>query len=216
MATDHNQHHAHHADVSYEKSDLSHRGILAFFAFLGISALVIFVAIGALYKGFDYAEAKLAPPVHPMAQSMAMNTEDKMQNTGMVDLQRFSANGTQPLLQVNEPADLQTFLREESTLLNAAPWKDDKGNIHLPIDRAMQLVAQRSMPVRSNPSDPAVVDPNTVPTEAGFAGIMQVHQAADASAAGAVEPTGVTPASKPEPHSITPSGKKNTDMPEKK
>ncbi len=215
MATDHN-HHAHHADVAYERSDLSHRGIWAFFAFLAISAVVIFVAVGALYKGFGFAEEKFSPAPNPMAQSRAMKTEDRMQNTSMVDLQKFTDNGTQPLLQINEPADMQTFRQQEETLLNAAPWRDDKGNVHLPIERAMELVSQRSLPVRANPSDPAAPNPMAVPSASGFEGMASVQQEADAYNAGEVPIKGVEGPEKPESHSITPSAKKNAEMPIKK
>ncbi len=220
MATDHN-HHAHH-DVAYERTDLSHRGVWAFFAFLAISAAVIFIAMGALYKGFNYAEAKLAPPPNPMSDRPAASKPDTMMNTTMVDIQKFSANGTQPLLQSNDVADMDTFLRQENTLLTAAPWKDDKGNVHIPIDQAMKLVAQRSLPARANGANPAAPNPMTVPGESGFEGHAIVQQQADAYAAGEefqnperkgqVGPEG----EKPETHSITPSAKRNPEMPEKK
>ena len=189
MATDHDHgHYAHHPDVSYERTDLGHRGIWAFFAFLAISGIVIFIAVGALYKGFGYAQSKLATTPGPMAQSNAAKTDDPMMNTSMVNLQKFSANGTQPLLQSNDVVDMDTFLKEEQTLLHAAPWKDDKGNVHLPIERAMELVSQRSLPARAQAADPAAPNPQVVPAEQGFAGFQAVQQSADATnAEGAAE-----------------------------
>jgi hypothetical protein len=183
MATDHNHHQAQHSDVAFEHSDLGHRGIWAFFIFLGVSTAVIFIAIGALYKGFGYAQAKLAPESNPMAVSQAMPVATEMQNTASVDIQKFSANGTQPVLQFNDTADMETFRKQEELTLNAGPWKDESGAIHLPIAHAMQLVSQRNQPARSNGSNPALHDPNTVPTEAGFVGQATVQQQADPSAA---------------------------------
>jgi hypothetical protein len=183
MATDHNHHQAQHSDVAFEHSDLGHRGIWLFFAFLGISTLVIFVAIGALYKGFGYAQAKLSPEPNPMAVSQAMPTAPEMQNTAPVNIEKFSANGTQPVLQFNDTLDMETFRKQEELTLNAAPWKDESGIVHLPINHAMQLVSQRNQPSRANGMNPSLHDPSTVPTEAGFVGHATVQQQADSSAA---------------------------------
>jgi hypothetical protein len=182
MATDHNHHgQAHHSDVAFEHSDLSHRGIWAFFIFLGVSTMVIFLAIGALYKGFGYARVQMEAEPNPMAVSDKMPAPAEMQNTAPVDLQKFSGNGTQPLLQSNDVVDMESFLRQEEQLLKAAPWKEENGTVHLPIDHAMQLVMQRNQPARANGSNPSIHDPNMVPTEAGFFGTANVHQQADAT-----------------------------------
>lgn len=182
MATDHNHHgQGQHSDVAFEHSDLSHRGIWAFFIFLGVSTMVIFLAIGALYKGFGYARVQMEAEPNPMAVSDKMPAPAEMQNTAAVDLQKFSGNGTQPLLQSNDVADMESFLLQEETLLKASPWKEENGTVHLPIDHAMQLVIQRNQPARANGSNPSIHDPNMVPTEAGFYGVAKVQQDADAT-----------------------------------
>ena len=181
MATDHNNHQAHHSDVAFEHSDLNHRGILAFLIFLGVSTIVIFIAIGALYKGFGYAQAKLQPESAPMALREAPLKAEQMQNTPAVDIQKFSANGTQPILQSNDAADMEQFRRNEEAMLNATPWKEENGNVHLPINRAREVVMQRSQPARANAANPSILDPKLVPTEAGFPGVAILHQEADAT-----------------------------------
>jgi hypothetical protein len=182
MATDpHNNDHAHHADVDYERSDLGHRGIWLFFSFLAVSVFVIAIAIGALYKGFNFAEAKLAPESNPMAVNQQAPPPALMQNTSPVDFQKFSSNGTQPLLQFNEVGDMQAFRAEEEKKLNDSPWKDENGNVHLPIALAMQLVSQRNQPSRANGNDPSIRDPKVVPSEGGFLAAASVQQQADAT-----------------------------------
>jgi hypothetical protein len=184
MATDHHNHdnsYAHHADVSYEKTDLGHRNIWLFLTFLGISIIVIFIAVGALFQGFGYAEAKLQPAAKPMATHAQAPTPAMMQNTEAVDMQQFTGNGRQPLLQTNEVADMETFRREEETLLHAAPWKEANGNIHIPIDQAMKAVIQKNQPARANGQNPAAPDPMMVPNDAGFAGFSAVQAPADAT-----------------------------------
>jgi len=192
MAIDPHKHdhsHAHHADVAYEKTDLETRGIWAFFTFLGFSTVVIFLAIAALYKGFGYAETRMAETPNPMAVRQAAPTPGMLQNTAAVDLQKFTSNGTQPLLQTNEPVDVKQFREQEETLLTAPPWKDEKGNIHLPIEQAMLLVAQRNQPVRAQMANPAALDPMMVPSNGGFAGFVAMQKTADLGASSAAEPT---------------------------
>jgi hypothetical protein len=186
MAIDpHNHDHgyAHHADVAYEKTDLGHRNIWVFFTFLAISIIVIFLAVAALYKGFGYAEAKLQPEVSPMAEQAQAPVPAMLQNTAAVDMQKFSGNGTQPLLQSNEVADMDTFLKEEETLLKASPWKEANGNIHIPIEHAMQMVVQKNQPARANGQNPAASDPMMVPNDGGFQGFAAVQAPADATMA---------------------------------
>ncbi len=181
MATDHGHRYFENPEVNYEHSDLGHRGVWLFFVFLAISGIVIFLAIGALYKGFGFAEAKLAPPANPMAEKTLTMSRGMMQNTSSVDLQQFSGGGKQPLLQANDAQDMSEFLQQEEMLLKAEPWKEPDGTVHIPIERAMELVSQRSMPVRAQQSNPAVKDPMMVPTESGFAGFAKSEQDGDAT-----------------------------------
>jgi hypothetical protein len=41
------------------------------------------------------------------------------------------------------------FLAKEAAALSAQPWQDAQGNVHLPIDQAMKVVATR-LPVRAD------------------------------------------------------------------
>ena len=48
-----------------------------------------------------------------------------------------------PRLQIDEAADLALYRRRETALLNSYGWIDrDRGTVRLPIERAMELVAQ--------------------------------------------------------------------------
>jgi hypothetical protein len=60
------------------------------------------------------------------------------------DIEKFP----QPRLEKNERLEITDFrLREERTL-NSYGWVDEKAGVaHIPIERAMQLIAERGLPV---------------------------------------------------------------------
>ena len=62
----------------------------------------------------------------------------------------------EPRLQAAPWVDLQAYKSEEEKNLSTYAWIDAKGGIvRIPIDRAMDLVAQRGLPVRSEPGAPS-------------------------------------------------------------
>ena len=58
-----------------------------------------------------------------------------------------------PRLQTNDDADMAKFLSQEKEILYPAqPFEDSAGAIHISINQAMALIAERGLPVR--PSAP--------------------------------------------------------------
>jgi len=51
-------------------------------------------------------------------------------------------------LQDDDTGDMTRFLLKEAEAQTAQPWQDAQGNVHLPIDQAMKIVATR-LPVRA-------------------------------------------------------------------
>lgn len=58
-----------------------------------------------------------------------------------------------PRLQVDAPADLAAMRAQEDQVLGSYGWVDrSEGKVRIPIDRAMDLIARRGLPVRrANP-----------------------------------------------------------------
>jgi hypothetical protein len=53
----------------------------------------------------------------------------------------------EPRLEKNERVEINDFRLQEEQRLNSYGWVDEKaGVIHIPIDRAMQLLAQQGLP----------------------------------------------------------------------
>jgi hypothetical protein len=79
----------------------------------------------------------------------------------------------EPRLQRSPILDLQRFRAAEDQILHGYGWVDQQhGVVHIPIDRAIDILAQRGLPARpanAAPSASAV----SVPTEAGLGAAVQ-------------------------------------------
>jgi hypothetical protein len=76
-----------------------------------------------------------------------------------------------PRLQVNEPQDLQAVRATQESQLNTYGWVDKGGEIiHIPIDRAMQLIVEHGVPtlaITPTPIPTATSTPVTSPAPGG-------------------------------------------------
>lgn len=170
--------HMNNPDVAYEERDLPARGIVVFFVFLFVAGLVVHLAMWAMYRGFGEVVTRMDPARNPMAKTETIPAAGMLQNTSSSDLNKFP----QPRLQPDEVTDMTKFrLQEERILKNSSAWEQN-GVVHLPIDAAIKLVAERGLPTRPNASDPSVQDPLMVPSESGFPGFSASEQPADATA----------------------------------
>jgi hypothetical protein len=137
---EHNQ----HPEVSFEKRDMGARGILLFFAILFISGAAIHLVVWGVYEAFvNVGEARQAT-ANPMSPRQQAPTPGVLQNAGSVNIKQFP----EPRLQSDEPTDMNRFLWQEGQLLEAKPWRDQTGAIHIPIAEAMRIVAQKGLPAR--------------------------------------------------------------------
>ena len=136
--------HAQNPEVAFEKRDMGARGILMFFAVLFIAGAAIHLVAWGVYEAFVNVGAAHQAPANPMAPRQQAPTPGVLQNTGSVNIKQFP----EPRLQSDEPTDMNRFLWQEGQLLEAKPWRDQAGAIHIPIADAMQIVAQKGLPAR--------------------------------------------------------------------
>jgi hypothetical protein len=143
--------HIQNPEVSFEKRDLGARTILLFFTVLFISAATIHLVVWGIYEAFvNVGEAHQAQ-ANPMLPKQPAPTPGVLQNAGSVNIRQFP----EPRLQSDEPTDMNRFLSQEGQLLEAKPWRDETGAIHIPIAEAMQIVAQKGLPARPQPESAA-------------------------------------------------------------
>lgn len=157
--------HSHH---EHEHSDVSVRGIVKFLIILAVSGLLIHFGLSGMWWYFNRT---VAPPdaISPFAGPRQLPP--------------------QPRLQVTPRADLQTYLAAEQQRLDSYGTDPETGAIHIPVDRAIDLLAERGLPSRKQP--PAGAAPSAV--QAPPSGFMPQ------TPAGREPSTGPSPGVKPAP-----------------
>ena len=124
-------------ELSSTEPTWERRGILIFLLALGTFGLLSSLAVVGLYMGMTKIAEKHEPEVSPLARNVVTPAKNVMMNTADVNAQRFP----QPRLQDDDTSDMERFLPKETTTLAAKPWQDAQGNVHLPIEQAMKVVA---------------------------------------------------------------------------
>ncbi len=118
----------------HERRDANAKWIFGIVAFLLVSGLAIHFILAGMLKSLNGT----APPTDLWRPSQPPAKE-------ALKAAPF------PVLQVSAPADLKSFrAREEETLQNYG-WVDRRaGVVRVPIERAMELVLQEGLPVRTS------------------------------------------------------------------
>jgi hypothetical protein len=129
-----------HPETEFEHEDLSAGGILGFLAGLAITGFVIHIILVGMYVYLDTYQKKHEPEGSPLVRRTGK--EDMRQPTPEI-ANKFPL----PRLEVNERNEIYAFRRKEEETLNTYAVDPKTGVVHIPIERAMQLVAQRGLPV---------------------------------------------------------------------
>jgi len=130
------------ANRSYERQDISDRGVFYFLAGLLAATLLISFLLSGLYKILDKRFETHQPPVNPLAANVA-------EDTRQVPPQYPQTAFPDPRLETDERTQLNSIRIAEEQKLNSYGWVDEKaGTVHIPIERAMELLAQRGLPLR--------------------------------------------------------------------
>lgn len=132
-------------EVSYEHSDLSAKGILIFFIGLATAALLIHVLLAGMFVAGKMLSARfLDQEPNPMVSSQQLPPAPPLQNAGPQSVSTFP----EPRLQVDDTADMSKLLLAQEQQLNPAhPYRTPDGTVHISIDDAMRLIAERGLPV---------------------------------------------------------------------
>ena len=178
-----------HLKEGHEESDLSIRGIVLFGVFLAVGGVLAFVLMIGMIWGLEKWEQSNEAKLTPMEQQLQNEREAPKEVPGkeapaegepkpapdwfgrgtMEDrlMQTFKA----PRLQYDDAHDMKTFRTSEKEWLESTGRTPD-GSIHIPIDRAMEILAQHGLPPVSGPFQPANVGAPSAqyPTGAADAG----------------------------------------------
>jgi hypothetical protein len=131
----------------FEHEDLSASSVFYFLAGLALLGLVIYLIVFGMYRFLDNYERAHQPPLSPMVTPQADTRTFTHEN-----VQAFP----QPRLEENERLQLRPFIEDQDRKLATYDWVDkDAGTVRIPIDRAMELIVQRGLPVRPEGSSAA-------------------------------------------------------------
>lgn len=73
---------------------------------------------------------------------------------------REAVRPAEPRLQANPVQDIKTFREQEAYVLNTYSRDPISRRLHIPVDRAMEIVAKEGLPTRPNPAQPDPMEPN--------------------------------------------------------
>jgi hypothetical protein len=149
MSDEHLNHgHSGHG-VEFEHEDLSTRGIFGFFVGLAITGVIIYLIITGMYTFLDKYEQSQMTASSPLTTPEDSAMVGARRVTGDYVEKKFKDNGA-PLLEVDERGQLYKFVLDQETQLNSYGWVDESAGVaHIPIEHAMELIAQRGLPVCS-------------------------------------------------------------------
>jgi|SRR5580658_5628282 hypothetical protein len=128
---------------SFERQDLTPRGIFYFLGTLIAVTVLCLFALDGLFHFLDQREKASQPAVNPLVTNVPEDT-------------RHIAPGhpqtafPSPKLEEDERGQLNGIRLSEEQTLYSYGWVDEKaGAVHIPIERAMDLIVQRGLPVRA-------------------------------------------------------------------
>ena len=128
---------------SYERQDLRPAGILYFLLGLGVATLLCILALRGLFAFLEHREKASQPPVNPLANNVPTDTR-------RVAPGYPQSTFPSPKLEEDERGQLNDIRMNEEKELYTYGWADEKaGTVHIPIERAMDLLVQRGLPVRN-------------------------------------------------------------------
>lgn len=133
-----------HSEVEYEREDVSLRVIWLSFAGLALAGVLVYLIVLGLYGYLDKYARTHQPPQNPMVQPSEADTRETNPARTKAEI---DANFPQPRLERNERVEINEFRLGEEQKLNSYGWVDEKaGVVRIPIERAMQLIAERGLP----------------------------------------------------------------------
>ena len=189
-----------HTKEGHQESDVSVRGVVLSGVILAVGGVVAFVLMLGMIHWLEAYEKSHEAKLTPVEQQLQKQREEPQEGLGKVVPasegevkpapdwygrgkieDHLSRTIKAPRLQYDDEHDMGTFVGSEQKWLSST-GKTPDGSIHIPIDRAMQILAQRGLPPVSGPFQPANVGAPSAAYPSG---------ASDSGQAGRSTPAGV-------------------------
>jgi hypothetical protein len=149
----------HNGHADYERKDIGVRGVIVFLIGLGVVLVICFFLVKGLYSSLEAHFAAKQPAVSPLATNVPKDTRklppEYKSDAESTDYEKYlQQNFPAPHLETNERTELNKVRLSEENVLSTYDYVDkNAGTIRIPIDRAMDLIVQRGLPVRTQSGD---------------------------------------------------------------
>ena len=134
----------------YERRDIGVAPVLYFMLGLAVAGLLVYFLVDGIYSYLEKRSETQQTPVSPLVTNAPADTRKLSADYKDYLKQSFPA----PQLEIDERGQLDKIRIDEEETLSSYDWVDQKaGTVRIPIDRAMDLIAQRGLPVRAQGAD---------------------------------------------------------------
>jgi hypothetical protein len=131
------------ANGGYERRDIGVAGVLYFLLGLAVAGLFVYFIVVGLYSYLEKRSEAEQAPINPLITTAPADTR-------RIPKEYPQAVFPNPKLEEDERSQLNGIRLQEEQTLSTYDYVDQKtGTVRIPIDRAMELVAQRGLPVRT-------------------------------------------------------------------
>jgi len=135
-----------HREESFEQQDLSVTGVFYFMMGLAVVIALVYGISAGMYKFLEASDKKREAPVNPMAIKTGVDPRSMPFPTIQ---EKIEQTFPKPVLEHSERLQFENIVKQQDQILASYDWVDQKnGVVRIPIDKAMDLVAQRGLPVR--------------------------------------------------------------------
>ncbi|MBZ5493019.1 MAG: hypothetical protein LAO76_19045 [Acidobacteriia bacterium] len=164
-----------HIKEGHQESDISVKGVVWSGVILAVGGLLAFVLMIVMIRFLERWERDHEAKLTPMEQQLQQERETPKEGLGKVvptsegEIKpapdwygrgkiedHLSRTIKAPRLQYDDEHDMQIFRGSEEKWLSST-GKSSNGSIHIPVSRAMEILAQRGLPQVSGPFQPANV-----------------------------------------------------------
>jgi hypothetical protein len=131
------------ANGGYERTDIGIGGVLYFLLGLLVGGILVYFVVNGVYAFLQSRSEADQTPVNPLVTNAPADTRHVEKNYP-------KSAFPDPKLEEDERGQLNGIrLKEEQTLSTYDYVDKNAGTIRIPIDRAIDLIAQRGLPTRS-------------------------------------------------------------------
>jgi len=154
------------AHGDFERKDISMNGVVVFLiglaAMIVISYFVVDVFYHVLEKHFEAEQA----PISPLVTNAQRDTRRIPPQYGQDYAKYLQESFPAPQLETDERTQLNEVRRREEDILSTYDYVDkNAGTVRIPIDRAMDLLAQKGLPVLPKTGDAAAPSAKSQPEQ---------------------------------------------------